>query len=1210
MQQVSLRILHLEDSSEDVELQDEILRAEGFDVISMRVQTSFDFELELQSGQYDIVLADNSMPGFDGLSALSIVQRVAPDLSFVFVSGTIGEELAIEALKRGATDYVFKHRLNRLVPVIRRALKETEERRERRRAENALQLSEKRFRSLVEHAMGEVSILSAEGELLYESPSANPTLGYQPGEFMAHSLFQLMHPDDLERVYQQFEKLKSNPDLNSRSEFRLRHHDGSWRWIEAVGTNLLEDPAVNGIVVNYHDITERKLAETQARTLADIVEHSQDAILSVNLDGIVTSWNKAAERIYGYHAAEIVGKSDAIVIPPERPNELVGLIDQIKAGKSIEQFETERIRKDGTRFIASATLSPIRDERGEVVAVAAIVRDVTERQQAEEQIRYQALLLENVSDVIVSTDLNGMIRSWNKTAEKILKFKEEEVLGRWLEEVLKAEYTASSREEATAQLLEQGYWEGEMRICDREGRSYHVLASASLIKDSAGNPIGFLSINHDITERKQAEENLQISETRYRLATRATKDVIWEWDAETNQMLWAENVQLVFGYSPEEIGLEKWWNERIHPEDREQVLAKLDAAIAGEDIIWSDEYRVQRKDGFYAYINDRGYIERDASGKAVSMVGAISDITDRKQAEESLRIQLERLASLRAIDIAIASSTDLVMTFHIVLNQVIARLKVDAVSIYIYNAETNELELNSAQGFRSPQAQKKILRIGEGFAGQCALDRYIQDGHSLTKEEIVSIAPHLVEEDFTCYVTVPLISKGRMVGVLTVFERRHQQHNHDWLDFFSALAGQVTIALDNFRLFDGLQRSNIELEKRVAERTSELQRALRVKDEFLANMSHELRTPLNAIIGLSESLGEQTAGPLNQKQQKYLGTIHESGHHLLSLINDILDLAKIESGQLALERSTVDIHRIAQSSLRMVKQLAMSNNQELILDIDEQLDIMNADERRLRQMLVNLLSNAIKFTPERGRIGLEIRGNRSENLITFTVWDTGIGISEGDISRLFHPFVQLDSDLARKANGTGLGLALVVEMARLHGGGVNVESTLGQGSRFTITLPWESAGMPNLSERTKIPDKFHAIKPVDGDQQRTILLVEDTDHVIIVIKDYLEQAGFKVEVAHNGLEGIEQSKRIRPDLILMDIQMPDMDGLEATRQLRSDAQFSNTPIIALTALAMKGDRERCLAAGMDEYISKPVHLKSLVKMIQGFLFNDPDLKNP
>jgi PAS domain S-box-containing protein len=399
---------------------------------------------------------------------------------------------------------------------------------------------------------------------------------------------------------------------------------------------------------------------------------------------------------------------------------------------------------------------------------------------------------------------------------------------------------------------------------------------------------------------------------------------------------------------------------------------------------------------------------------------------------------------------------------------------------------------------------------------------------------------------------------------------------------------------------DEIRSLNAELERRVEERTRELEHALRAKDEFLASMSHELRTPLNAILGLSESLAELTAGPLNEKQNKYVGLISESGSHLLSLINDILDLAKVEAGQIVLNVNDVDLKQVCQASLRMINELAHKKNQQVSLQIHDEIGVIWVDERRLKQILVNLLSNAVKFTPENGKLGLDVWADSAEKRIIFTVWDNGIGISENDLQRLFRPFVQLDSGLAREVTGTGLGLVLVAQMARLHGGSVAVESQPGEGSRFTVILPWEPALTADASVRLRNTGKFRAIRPNQKDRP-IILLVEDTKEVRIMIVDYLEMAGYQVLTASDGLAGIEQAKKTHPALILMDIQVPGVDGLEATRRLRADPEFRTTPIIALTALAMRGDRERCLAAGATDYLAKPVSLKQLVQMIEEYL---------
>ncbi|MEY3303166.1 MAG: hypothetical protein RLZZ139_1539 [Cyanobacteriota bacterium] len=390
----------------------------------------------------------------------------------------------------------------------------------------------------------------------------------------------------------------------------------------------------------------------------------------------------------------------------------------------------------------------------------------------------------------------------------------------------------------------------------------------------------------------------------------------------------------------------------------------------------------------------------------------------------------------------------------------------------------------------------------------------------------------------------------------------------------------------------------------------------RLKDSFLANMSHELRTPLNAILGMTESLQENMFGTVNDRQLDALQTVERSGNHLLELINDILDLAKIESGQIDLDFAIASIPSIAQASLEFVKQQALKKQIQLTIKLAPNLPNLLIDERRIRQALINLLNNAVKFTPTGGgAVTLEVTQlpsvlnkttNTTQDYLQISISDTGIGIAPENIQKLFQPFIQIDSALNRQFEGTGLGLALVKRIVELHGGYVDLTSELGVGSCFSILLPC----LPLTNRQTEIGSSNRPVKPLETELATTytdvkqdflILIVDDDEVNSMTVSSYLKVKGYRVLLAKDGKEAIALTKAHKPDLILMDIQMPVMDGLEATQQIRLDPNLVDIPIIALTALAMAGDRERFLEAGASDYLAKPVKLKNLAKMVQTLL---------
>ncbi len=576
----------------------------------------------------------------------------------------------------------------------------------------------------------------------------------------------------------------------------------------------------------------------------------------------------------------------------------------------------------------------------------------------------------------------------------------------------------------------------------------------------------------------------------------------------------------------------------------------------------------------------------------------------------------------------------------------------------------------------------------------------------------------------------PISTEDSQIGVISIQSYRQKAYDKEDLRLLVALADHCAGAFERVLAEAELIDLNRDLETRVEMRTAELResndelsRATRLKDEFLASMSHELRTPLNAVLGLTEALREGVYGELTDRQVKPMARIEESGRHLLELINDILDLSKIEAGKLDLAVEEFRVEDLARQAVRFVQQQAMRKNLDVSVDIHPEAETARGDARRIKQALVNLLTNAVKFTPSGGAIGLDVVPEPSAGMLAMTVHDTGIGIPRQQQHKLFKPFVQLDSALTREHAGTGLGLALVRRLMDLHNGSVTVESAADRGSRFTIRIPWEpriaksdarrilaresgevsvplpledlsadmSAGQslrrvtgllrqrgwrihhsrtdgsairidggsrPDLvvfdassssetlarlvgrvgkvTALSGIPAIFvgstdtidyatlaelavleaegepmSRIEALVGDlvegleggsalvltagakERVRVLVAEDNQIIRNSLSEYLRAKGCDVVTAVDGVAALKAATEHAPDIILLDIQMPRMSGFDVLRQLRLEYATIDTPVIALTALAMPGDRERCLAAGATDYLAKPVSLREL-----------------
>ncbi len=616
----------------------------------------------------------------------------------------------------------------------------------------------------------------------------------------------------------------------------------------------------------------------------------------------------------------------------------------------------------------------------------------------------------------------------------------------------------------------------------------------------------------------------------------------------------------------------------------------------------------------------------------------------RWRAEEAIALQLRQQQTLGALAQQIRNSLNVGEILATATKQVKELMMVDRVSIFRVSPDRH---LSAVEEVVSPEYPSTIDRNWENEYLSTEEFQFYLNGNpnvvfDLSKDpRSVSLQAYIEQIGAKSKIVVPILllfgnskndrdietwDEPHLWGLLSVHScRTHRRWQDAEVKLVQQIADQLALAIHQASLFEKLQQELTEREQaetrlvetnqELALSNQELARATRLKDEFLASMSHELRTPLNVILGLSESLQDAVFGSINDRQQKSISTIERSGRHLLALINDILDLSKMEANKFSLEPINVSIQSICQNSTLFIKELALKRQIQLDTQLPEQLKYLNirVDDLRFRQVLINLLSNAVKFTPEGGSILLDVRivdalGD-SQRQITFSIVDTGIGIARENMDKLFQSFIQIDSSLSRQYAGTGLGLALVKRIVEMHGGTVSVQSELGRGSCFTVSLPFYS--LDEIAIAPSFPLDLIAIA-TDAEEtlavrsQTLILLVEDDPGNIETMTTYLESRGYRLIVAENGQQAISILEDCAngvvhaylPDIILMDIQMPGMDGIEATLKIRQIPDYANIPIIALTALAMPNDRQRCLDAGANQYVSKPVKLSQLVASIE------------
>jgi PAS domain S-box-containing protein len=1025
---------------------------------------------------------------------------------------------------------------------------------ERGRAESAIRESEERYRTLFERNLAGVLVTSWSGDILNCNPSMANILGFaSPHEACGRRVLDLyFSPEERDGF---LKRLEAEGRLTN-FEMHLRRRDGNPVWL--MGNINLQPQGANGLRIIeavFVDITERKLAEAENVRLAAIVNSSDDAIFSASREGLITSWNAGAERMYGYAAEEIRGKQISVLIPEDRRGDLAANQEKLFRGEALVHYEFEHLRKDGSRLQVSETLSPIRDAAGFVTGVSVIARDATERKQAEQALRQSESTLRNVFKAVpvgICIMKDRVFQSGNDLWYEVIGYTEAELVGQTPRRFYETEeeYQRVGRELYT-DLPKRGVVSVETRLRRGDGTFRDIILTATLLNPSDPSAGEMVAIR-DVTEPKQMEEALRESEQKYRELVQYANSIILRWTRDGRVLFLNEFGQRFFGYTEAEIRgrhvigtlvPETESSGRRLPPIMDEIFAN---PAAFEQVVNEN----MRRNGERVWIAWTNKVVLNQQGQAAEILSIGTDITARKQAEEALRareIQL-RLIHDNSYDVMFAIGVEPQDQFRFISvnhkfmevtglqeEQVVGKLVQEIIpeparSFVVgkyYEAIQTRHPVHWEEVSDYPAGRKTgAVTVAPVFdaGGKCT--QLIGTVHDITERKQAEEALRrneeqlrLIMENLADLVAVLDLDGHRIYnspsygGILGTPDRlrgtssfveihpedraRVQQAFQDTVrtgrgqrleyrlldqngiprhiesqgsvirDDDGKVAQVLVVSRDvteRRQAVEAIRELNASLERRVMERTAELavardraEMADRTKSAFLATMSHELRTPLNSIIGFTGLLLQSLAGPLNAEQAKQLGMVKESGQHLLALINDVLDISKIEAGQIEIANAPFDLPASMQKVVQTVTPLANKKQLPLIVQIAPGVGQITSDRRRVEQILLNLLSNAIKFT-ERGEVTLSAEitpgtPHVPHPAVRISVADTGMGIKGENLDKLFQPFRQLDTGLTRQHEGTGLGLAICKRLVERMGGTIAVESEWSKGSTFQCTLP-------------------------------------------------------------------------------------------------------------------------------------------------------------
>ena len=956
----------------------------------------------------------------------------------------------------------------------------------------------------------------------------------------------------------------------------LRREAGE-RLATPAGTSALFEGQEPGILVHELRVHQIELemqneelrrvnleAEQQRRRYQNLYDFAPVGYFNLNERGTIMDVNLTGVSLLGTPCDGLIHRDFAGFLDQESGDRFELFRRRIVSGGVREQCEV-RLKSAGplARWLlleCQANLdvdTPVRDIR-------LVTIDITSRKQAEELLRSSEerfrKIFDNAATGIAITDMAGTFVDCNPAFTSLLSYSREELYAKTFGALIHPD----DREENlrfTRKLVqgELSQFALENRYVTKSGSPVWVHKVISLLYDDAGNPNHFIALVTDITRRKQADEALRLSEQRFRdyfelgligLAIIAP-DLGW---LHVNDYLCD-----LFGYSSEEL-LGMTWTDLTHPDDWEAEKAQFNRVVSGEAGGFTLDRYFIRKDGAVIPTHIALKCLRRPDGVVDHFVAMVQDITAVKRHEQALRDLNTYNRTL------LEASLDPLVTI---------------------DADGTISDVNSATELVTGHGRQEL--IGTDFSNYFTEPEQASEGYQrVFKEGLVRDYPLEIRH-----------RDGRITAVLYNATVYHDQ---------SGTVRGVFAAARDITARKQAEQKLLEYNHLLTEALQQADAANQAKSEFLANMSHELRTPMSAIIGLGY-LALQT--DLTSRQRDYLDKITISAEGLLRILNDLLDLSKIEAGKLDLEETTFELQPLLERMRSLVGVGAAAKGVRLILSNDSLTpDYLVGDTLRLEQILLNLMGNAVKFTPT-GEVELSVHplaDDAGRITLAFSVRDTGIGLTPEQVGGIFEAFTQADGSTTRRYGGTGLGLGICRRLVALMGGEIRVESEPGRGSTFTFTARFHQGKAP-AAEPEPALDRVAARKVLTGCR---VLVVEDQAINQQVLRELLEQVGARVSVAADGREALVAVIREegRFNAVLMDLQMPGMDGYEATLLLRKQWPADRLPIIALSAHARREERERCLNAGMNDHLAKPVKPDRLYACLMRWVQPGSTLEHP